>query len=113
MLYNRVKIHKQLRPEHTVDLGLASRIPAHEPLERSRFVSRVVIHMHRRVPRPGFQDQVDHGLECCLLVAIRISPSSPIARLAVRSYGSHAEQILAPTVPSKGIAFEVQKEISG
>jgi hypothetical protein len=107
-----MEIHEELCSEHTVDLALAGRVPAHQTLECRRLIRGIVIYVHRWMSSPGLQNQIDDCLECRLLVAIGIGPPAPVPRSAVGIHRSNAEQILATAVASKRVAFKIQKQIA-
>jgi hypothetical protein len=103
-----VQIDKPARAKHGIELALASRVAAHQPLEGRRLVRRVVVDVHRRMRARRLDDRVDDPLEPTAFVAVGKRPHRSIAPVGRRE----SEQVLPASLDGKWIALEVEKQIA-
>ena len=74
MTHDLIEIDEQAGAEHPVDLLLARRVAAHQPLQGRRLVWGIVIDVQVRELRPPRHDEIDECLEGALLVGAGESP---------------------------------------
>ncbi len=106
--HDRVQVDEQLGAQDRVELRLARRIAAGQPLERRRLVGAEVIDVHGAVRVEGGEDAIDDLLERALFLGRARRPERRVAAAHV----ADAEQILAAAVEREAVAFEIEEEIA-
>src|ERR1700683_4573266 len=116
LLENRMQVHKQSGPQHAVDLVFPGRVPTHQILERRRFVSPEVIHMHRRKLLQSPHHFIHEPLESAFLLVRGKRPALLVAQPPVIARGCQSEKVLLPAsgfgVSRKRIALQIHKHVS-
>src|SRR5690606_36450847 len=82
------------------------RVAARQALERRRLVSAEVVDVHLGMRAERFENAIDDGFECVLLLGRRPGPERRVARA-----DDVAEEVLAAAVGCEPVAFEVEKQI--
>ena len=108
-----VEVDEPAGAQQPVDLVLARRVPAHQPLERGRLVGRVVVDVHPGVGLPRRRDQVDDRLEGGPLLGVGERPEPAVDGRSGVVERHDAEQVLAPALAGERVALEVEEHVAG